>query len=73
MQSATILSKLGNVAARLNNWTSRWIPSAFSIAILLTLITLVLAFFATDHSLADCIRFWGYGFWELLSFSMEMH
>jgi short-chain fatty acids transporter len=69
---SAIFGFLSRIAFRLNNWTARWIPSAFSIAILLTLITLVLAFFATDHTLADCIRFWGDGFWELLSFSMQM-
>ena len=72
MQRSSILNSLGTLAVHLNSWTSRWIPSAFSIAILLTLITLSLAFFATNHSLADCIRFWGDGFWELLSFGMQM-
>ena len=60
------------LALRLNNWTSRWIPSAFSIAVLLTLFTLAFAVIATEKSLTDCIRFWGDGFWELLAFSMQM-
>jgi short-chain fatty acids transporter len=63
---------LSRVAIGLNNWTSRWVPSAFSIAILLTIFTMLLGLSLTPHSLAECIRFWGDGFWELLSFGMQM-
>src|SRR5262245_50816854 len=66
------MNLLARIAVSLNNWTSRWVPSAFSIAILLTVVTLLLASILTPHSLADCIRFWGDGFWELLSFAMQM-
>jgi short-chain fatty acids transporter len=68
----SILDPLSRMAVRLNNWTSRWVPSAFSIAILLTLITFAIAVLATNYSLIECIRFWGDGFWELLAFSMQM-
>jgi short-chain fatty acids transporter len=61
-----------SLASALNRWSSRWIPSSFSIAILLTLITLLLAVFATPNSLLQCLQFWGDGFWELLTFSMQM-
>ena len=60
------------IAVALNNWTSRWVPSSFSIAILLTLFTLLLGCFATGHTLVETTRFWGDGFWELLPFSMQM-
>ena len=63
---------LSRIAVTLNNWTSRWVPSAFSIAILLTIVTLVLATIFTTHTVVECIRFWGDGFWELLSFGMQM-
>jgi short-chain fatty acids transporter len=72
MQHGSFLAFPARIALRLNNWTSRWIPSAFSIAVILTLITLATAVFATDKSVTDCIRFWGDGFWELLAFSMQM-
>jgi short-chain fatty acids transporter len=72
MQDGSLVKLPAEIALRLNNWTSRWIPSAFSIAVLLTLFTLAFAVIATDHSLTDCIRFWGDGFWELLAFSMQM-
>jgi len=63
---------LSRIAVAINNWTSRWVPSSFSIAILLTIFTLFLGITFTQHNLAECIRFWGDGFWELLSFAMQM-
>src|SRR5262245_18071177 len=66
------MNLLSRIAVSLNNWTSRWVPSAFSIAILFTIFTLLMGAIFTPHSFADCIRFWGDGFWELLSFAMQM-
>lgn len=66
------MSFLGRIAAGLNNWTSRWVPGAFSIALVLTLVTVVLAITMTGHSFFECLTSWGDGFWELLSFSMQM-
>lgn len=66
------MNLLGKLALRLNGWTARWVPSAFSIAVLLTLVTLVLGVSLTPNSLLQCIGFWGDGFWELLSFGMQM-
>lgn len=63
---------LSRVAVALNRWTTRWIPSAFSIAILLTFLTVCIAVLLTPYSFLDVIRFWGDGFWELLSFAMQM-
>ncbi|HSP06203.1 MAG TPA: TIGR00366 family protein [Acidobacteriota bacterium] len=63
---------LARIALALNNWTSRWVPSAFAIALILTLISLAAGWLLTPHSLLECLRFWGDGFWELLSFSMQM-
>ncbi|MCI0416546.1 TIGR00366 family protein [bacterium] len=63
---------LVSIASVLNRWTSRWIPGSFSIALLLTLLTIVFAMAATPHSLAQCLVFWGDGFWELLTFGMQM-
>lgn len=47
-------------------------PDPFVFAILLTLVTLLAALVATDHGLVEVIGFWGDGFWEFLSFSMQM-
>ena len=55
------------------------IPSPFSIALILTLITFLLASILTKPTengesvyLLDILSFWETGFWELLSFTMQM-
>jgi short-chain fatty acids transporter len=63
---------LVRIASALNRWTVRWVPGSFSIALLLTLFTLILATALTPHTLLDSLRFWGDGFWELLTFGMQM-
>ena len=60
------------LAAALNRWSSRWIPGSFSIALILTLLTVLVALFFTPHSFFELLRFWGDGFWELLTFGMQM-
>lgn len=49
-----------------------YMPSAVSIAIILTAIVFILALLLTESSLMDCVGFWGDGFWELLTFGMQM-
>jgi len=63
---------LVKIAAALNRWTSRWVPGSFSIALILTLFTILCASIATPHSVWQCVVFWGDGFWELLTFGMQM-
>ncbi len=63
---------LSRLALALNRWSERWIPSSFSIAVLLSLLTLVLALALTETGPAQAVVFWGDGFWELLSFAMQM-
>ncbi len=54
------------------------LPSPFSIAVLLTYLTFVLAWWLTpvkhpgDVHLFELAGFWAKGFWELLGFSMQM-
>jgi short-chain fatty acids transporter len=59
-------------AVALNDWTQRWVPGSFSIAWILTLLVIGLGTTVARASLVDCVRYWGDGFWELLSFSMQM-
>jgi short-chain fatty acids transporter len=59
-------------AIRLNDWTQRWVPGAFTIAWLLTLIVFVLGWTVGKASILEGVRYWGDGFWELLPFSMQM-
>ncbi len=60
------------IAVALNDWTQRWVPGAFSIAWILTLLVVGLGVTIGHASLVDCVRSWGDGFWELLPFSMQM-
>ncbi len=60
------------VADALGKWTARWVPSAFSIAVLLTLLTFSLGLTVGGATLPRVVQSWGDGFWELLSFSMQM-
>lgn len=68
----SILSAFSKAAVRLNDWTQRWVPGAFTIAWLLTLIVFVLAWTVGRASFLDSVRYWGDGFWELNLFSMQM-
>ncbi|MGH8004466.1 MAG: TIGR00366 family protein, partial [Limisphaerales bacterium] len=63
---------LSKTAAGLINLSERLIPSAFVIALLLTLFTCVMSWGVAKTSLSDTIKFWGNGFWELLPFAMQM-
>lgn len=50
----------------------RWLPDAFIFVIVLTLVAAVAALVTQGTEPASLIRMWGDGFWELLSFSMQM-
>lgn len=63
---------LSQTAAGLIRLSERLIPSAFVIALILTLFTFAMSLGAANTSLADTIGFWGNGFWELLPFAMQM-
>ena len=50
----------------------RFLPDAFIFAVLLTILTFVLAFITTGQSLLELVLHWGNGVWSLLSFTMQM-
>jgi short-chain fatty acids transporter len=60
------------LARLLTHWSTRWVPDAYVIAVLLTVIAFGLGLACTDSGPLDLVRFWGSGFWELLSFAMQM-
>lgn len=64
--------RFARVAIRLNDWTQRWIPGAFTIAWILTLVVFALGLTIGGARPLDAVRYWGDGFWELLPFSMQM-
>jgi short-chain fatty acids transporter len=63
---------LGGLAARLTRVTSRWVPSSFSIALILTAVMFALGLTLGRAGPLECVKAWGNGFWELLTFGMQM-
>jgi len=66
---ATVLARGVDAMAR---WSARWVPNAFVIACLLTLITFAMVLLVSHKSPADALGYWSGGFWELLEFTMQM-
>jgi short-chain fatty acids transporter len=64
-----LLQRLADGLARAS---SRWVPDAFSIAALLTILTFALGMTLGRAGPAACLTAWGNGVWGLLSFSMQM-
>lgn len=50
----------------------RWMPDPLVIAVFLTFICLFAAFIFTDFGLTDAVDAWGFSFWNLLAFTMQM-
>lgn len=53
-------------------FSTRWIPDALSIAIALTLAIYFAALVATDSGPIELVEAWYDGFWNLLTFAMQM-
>lgn len=51
---------------------SRFLPEAFYICLVLTLVTMAFAMALTPNNLFDIMRIWGGGFWDFLAFSMQI-
>ena len=63
---------LNKVAAPFTKLVERYLPDPFIFVIILTLLTLVLASLFTPTASIDVLNAWGGGFWNLLSFAMQM-
>ena len=66
------LHLIARIAVLLTRFTENYVPSSFSIACILTLITFAAGTLLADQSLYSCLRHWGEGFWLLLNFAMQM-
>ena len=64
-----ILQKLASGSTR---WSTRWVPDAWVIAVLLTIISYFLGLIFTKSTAYQLVQHWGSGFWVLLSFGMQM-
>ncbi|MBN1206427.1 MAG: short-chain fatty acid transporter [Myxococcaceae bacterium] len=66
------METLVRIAEGLGRFSARFVPSAFSIAVLLSLLTMGLAVAWAGAPPEQVLGAWGGGFWELLPFSMQM-
>ncbi|SNS97784.1 short-chain fatty acid transporter [Pseudomonas segetis] len=64
-----MLSSITTLSVKL---VQRYLPSPFVFAILLSLIVLVASMLSTGQSLPQMAQHWGGGFWNLLTFAMQM-
>jgi short-chain fatty acids transporter len=63
---------LPRAADALARASARFVPDSFSIACVLTLITLALGMTWGGAGPVQCLDAWGKGFWELLGFAMQI-
>ena len=63
---------LNKVASPFTKLVERYLPDPFIFVILLTIITLSIANLVTPATTLEVITSWGSGFWNLLSFAMQM-
>ncbi len=73
------MGMLSKFALSLTRWTSKYVPSALSIAFILTIIVFIFGLLwgkSPDGlgraNLLHLIKYWGDGFWTLLEFAMQM-
>ena len=50
----------------------RVFPDPFTLSLILTLVTLAVAWLWTPHSAGELVSFWGTGLWSFLGFAMQM-
>jgi len=63
---------IARIALRFTAWAERWIPDAFVFALLATLFVFGLGLTVGGATPAALVDSWGKGFWELVSFTMQM-
>ena len=63
---------ISTIATAATRWSTRWVPDAYVIAVILTVIAAALAMIFADATPGQVIKYWGDGFWVLLTFAMQM-
>ena len=63
------IAKIGNVLLR---FSLKYMPDASIFAIILTILTFLAGILVTDQGPKDMLINWYRGFWELLTFAMQM-
>src|SRR5262245_29275203 len=56
----------------INSWSERWIPSSFSLACLLTLLSFAAVLIVGHKTAVEALGYWNQGFWHLLELAMQM-
>ncbi|MGD9240266.1 MAG: TIGR00366 family protein [Desulfobacterales bacterium] len=64
-----MIRRMGSYFSR---WADKYMPDPFLFAILLTFLTLILGVIFTDNGPFAMLKHWNKGFWELLTFAMQM-
>ena len=63
---------MSKITAFFTELMRRYLPDPFVFAIMLTLLTMALAFGVENRPLNDVVQDWGKGFWSLLAFTTQM-
>lgn len=66
VQESRVLGMLRDTALGLTRWTHRWVPDAWIVAIILTIIVFFMALAWGGTSLNGTLVAWGKGLWQLL-------
>src|SRR6187455_2517927 len=64
-------SGLAGIGLRLSDWFERWFPDAFALALVAVAIVFA-ACMAIGSSVVQTAQWFGSGFWDLVSFTMQM-
>lgn len=63
---------IATMATAATRWSTRWVPDAYVLAIILTVLAAILALSFTPTNVPKLVEYWGRGFWALLTFAMQM-
>src|SRR5262247_1639662 len=66
-----VSSTLASLGLRLSDWFERWFPDAFALALAAVAVVFVAAL-ATGSSFVQTAQWFGAGFWDLVTFTMQM-
>ncbi|WP_416776547.1 TIGR00366 family protein [Xenorhabdus budapestensis] len=63
---------IGHISRVMTRVVSRYLPDPLIFAMLLTMLTFIIALSLTPSTSMDLVKMWGDGFWNLLAFGMQM-
>ncbi|MDO5055597.1 MAG: TIGR00366 family protein [Pasteurella oralis] len=63
---------ISRISKGMTKFVSRYLPDPLIFAVLLTIITFIVAIGLTDSTPVQMVKYWGNGFWNLLGFGMQM-